>query len=190
MNNIYSNEMDGLFKDDFDDDYYEKIERIKNDPKRHAYAKSIIGKYCVCNSEKYSPFLTNLFCKVVRQGDYRYGGNPGQVHIIVYQNNEGFDFKKWWLIPSREWLECIDSSHLTITDKRPTVSQRLKSIIRNIIRIATSSVEVDYHYTKNKGFFKDTNMHHYLTPEMSLLMAISDTVKAFKYGIKRNYTVW
>lgn len=182
------NEDTDLSLDDylFDEPDYGEIEKYENDPKRHEYAKSLVGKYCICQSET-TDFLKNLLCKVVKQGDSSRGGNKGQVHIIVYRNNERFEFRKWWFVGTRDWLQCIDSSHIVPTSERPKLIERIKSPMYIIARIITSTIETDYLATiKYKWAFKDTSMHFCMPPLSSLLMACVDTVRAFKYGVILN----
>jgi hypothetical protein len=157
-------------------------EDFRIDPASVIHAQKINGKYCVCNGGV-SSFLKGLFCKVIAVNDNSRGGNPGQVRIIVYRNQEMFRPKTWMLIPEDKRYEVIGSTWLTETDMRPNIIDHIRGYVAYIARISFSEIgeeKTAFHYK----WWKDKYMFSRLPPLASIVGAFYDTVKAFKYGIE------
>jgi len=151
------------------------------DPVSVQHAQKINGKYCVCN-EGVTSFLKGLFCKVIAVNDCSRGGNPGQVRIIVYRNQEMFRPKTWMLIPEDKRFEVIGSTWLTETDMRPSIIDHIRGYVAYIVRITFSEIGNEknaFHYK----WWKDSHMVFHLPPLASIVGAFYDTAKAFKYGV-------
>ncbi len=163
------------------DDYYPEYEDRPPTQKQLDHARSLIGKFCKSNGGN-TPLLKNLLCKVIAVNDYRRGGNPSQVKMMAYRNNQRWGFKYWWHIGSEtKRYEVIGSGWLTETTERPTIKDYILGEISRNLRIIISNLSSE-HTAFHYKWWKHDGMWQYLPPIANLVSAFNDFGNAFKYG--------
>lgn len=161
-------------------DYYEEYEASQE---QIDYAKSLAGKWCTSKGTSCTPFLSGLLCKVISANDYSRGGNPAQVRLIPFRTKAMFAFHTWWLISNISTFEVVDSGWLIPTSERPRKTEYVIAYVSMSLRIFWSwlskeNISFKYRWWNAKGL-----PFNYLPPINSLISAIYDLGRAFKYGV-------
>ncbi|KKN59264.1 hypothetical protein LCGC14_0543630 [marine sediment metagenome] len=150
------------------------------------HAKSLVGKWCISKGTSCTPLLSNLLCKVLSVNDASRGGNPAQVRMIPFRNKAMFAFHTWWLIPHTDIFEVVDSGWLIPTSERPRKTECVIAYVSMSLRIlwgwlSKESMSFKYRWWNTKGL-----PFNYLPPINSLISAVYDLGRAFKYGVYIN----
>ena len=176
--------MEDLFEleDDYPDDYpdYEESEPTE---KELAHAKSLVGKWCSTGNHGCTPFLSGLLCKVTTVNDCKRGGSPSQVRIIPFRNANMFDFYSWWLINSTDFYHIVGGGWLNPTDDRPRKSEYITAYTALFVRTVIGWVSKEHNSFKYRWWNSKGVPFTYLPPINSLVSAVYDLGRAFKYGV-------
>ncbi len=175
--------MEDLFEleDDYPSDYpdYEETEPTE---KELAHAESLVGKWCATDT-KCTGFLSGLLCKVTADNNCKRGGNPAQVRIVPFRNNDMFDFYSWWLINSTDFFHVVDGGWLNPTDDRPANPEYITAYTSLFVRAVIGWVSKERYSFKYRWWDSESLPFTYLPPINSLISAVYDLGRAFKYGV-------